>query len=89
MTEQLFFDAILVYITSRILTKEAISDIVREFLLNKNFFFLHELFSCPFCMSFWIASFFCIWMPSVLWIGYRITFSMLFVSIIDRLERIK
>ena len=88
--DQLFLDAIFVYILARILTREAITEWIRRVLLTKNFFFLHELFSCPFCMSFWIASFFCIWMPSVLWIGYRITFSMLFVSILDRvLERLK
>ena len=88
--DQLFLDAIFVYILARILTREVITEWIRSVLLTKNFFFLHELFSCPFCMSFWVGTVFCFVFQSQTWTGYRIAFCMLFVSIVDRvLERIK
>ena len=85
MREQLFFEAIFVYIIARIITKEIISSWWREYLLKRSCYYLHELFSCPFCLSFWISCVMCYATGSNVWFGYRITFYMLITSFLDSL----
>jgi len=44
-----------VYLTTRIITKEQITEGARIFFRNKNLYSLDALFSCFFCMSCWIG----------------------------------
>jgi hypothetical protein len=44
-----------VYVIARVLTQETITERVRGWLIFHHFLFLHELFSCFFCMSFWVS----------------------------------
>ena len=85
MKEQLFFEAIFVYVLARIATKEVISQWWRDILLDRNWYYIHELFSCPFCLSFWISCVLCYVTGSSVWFGYRITFYMLVTSFLDSL----
>lgn len=95
MKIELVFDFILVYIVSRVLTKEVITEWFREYLLKKNLFLLESLFSCPFCMSFWVSSlwyFFLKYYENLdLPIFYFVPFCMLFVAVLDTIlkEKIK
>lgn len=69
------FECVFIYVLVRILTKEVITDFIRKFFLKKNWFFLEYLFSCHFCMSFWISFFYVFWNLNKLSLsGYGVSF---------------
>lgn len=39
-----------------LMTKANLTSFIRDFLEEKEWTFLHELFSCPFCFSFWVGA---------------------------------
>ena len=93
MKIEIVFDFVLVYIVSRVITKEVITEWFRTYLLKKNLFMLDSLFSCPFCMSFWVSL---LWYFFLKYYGkldlpiyYFVTSCMLFVSFMDTLLKEK
>jgi len=87
---ELLFRAILVYIVARVITQEQITEWFRLWLFDKAktprsaYFFLHKLFSCIFCLSFYVAIALVIFLPGELFWLYEIPTHMFFVAIANK-----
>jgi len=52
-----FVCACSVYVIVRILSRELVLKFFRDWLLQKKYYWVHELFSCFFCLSIWVSGF--------------------------------